>query len=79
MPASPSRDLAAVSFGEDDRKLFLVDDRSLRADALKFSLLPKLEVVLREAIGTIREIYDVEALEDSGIFRSPAFRTKRQG
>jgi len=80
--STPSTEaLAGISFDEEDRNLFLVDDRRLRADALKYSLLPKLEVVLNEAVKIIREVYGIEAFEDSIIFRSPNFRPtqKRNG
>ncbi|MFH1059366.1 MAG: hypothetical protein V1797_11915, partial [Pseudomonadota bacterium] len=79
MPAAHSPDaFAGISFDEQDRDLFRVDDRRLRADALRYSLLPKLLVVLNEAVRQIREIYGVEAFEDSIVFRSPNFRTKRE-
>lgn len=79
MPAAQSPDaFAGISFDEQDRDLFRVDDRRLRADALRYSLLPKLLVVLNEAVRQIREIYGVEAFEDSIVFRSPNFRTKRE-
>ena len=70
--------LAGVSFDEQDRDLFKVDDVRLRADALRYSLLPKLLAVLNAAVKAIRDIYGVEAFADSIVFRSPNFRTKRE-
>lgn len=69
--------ISSIVFDEQDSHLFLVEDAQLRADALKHSVLPRLQVVMNEAISVIREIYDVEALEDSIVSTYPNFRTKR--
>ena len=69
--------LTGISFDEQDANLFLVDDARLRADALKHSVLPRLRVVVNVAITRIREIYGIEALEDSRISIYPSFREKR--
>lgn len=66
-----------ITFDESDKNLFQVDDFRLRADALKHSLLPRLRYVLNESISLIREIYDVEVLENSRISHYPQFKTKR--
>lgn len=66
-----------ISFDENDKNLFQVDDIRLRADALKHSLLPRLRYILNESISLVREIYDIEVLEDSRISHYPQFRTKR--
>jgi|GEM_PF-600268 len=79
MAGSPSDALAGVSFDEQDRDLFKVDDVRLRADALRYSLLPKLLVVLNAAIRKIDQVYGVDTLADSGIHKSPSFREKRKG
>jgi hypothetical protein len=67
-----------ISFDEQDANLFLVDDAQLRADALKHSVLPRLRVMMNEAVSLIREIYGVEALEDSIVSVYPNFRPKRE-
>ena len=70
--------LSEVQFDEADANLFLVDDFRLRADALKHSVLPRLSRLMHEAIGRIRTILKIEALEDSIISQYPNFRTKRE-
>jgi len=70
-------DLKDISFDESDKNLFQIDDLRLKADALKYSILPKLHVLTNQAILKIKEIYDTEVLEDSHIPQSPNFRTKR--
>lgn len=71
-------DLKDISFDESDKNLFQIDDLRLKADALKYSILPKLHVLTNQAILKIKEIYDIEVLEDSHIPQSPNFRTKRE-
>jgi len=70
-------ELKEISFDESDKNLFQIDDLRLKADALKYSILPKLHVLTNQAILKIKEIYDIEVLEDSHIPQSPNFRTKR--
>jgi hypothetical protein len=70
--------ISGISFDEQDANLFLVEDAQLRADALKHSVLPRLRVLINEAIALIREIYGIEVLEDSIISASPNFRPKRK-
>jgi 5-methylcytosine-specific restriction endonuclease McrA len=69
--------LDQISFDESDKNLFQIDDLRLKADAIKHSILPKLHVLTHHAILKIREIYDIDVLEDSHIPQSPNFRTKR--
>lgn len=66
-----------ISFDEEDKNLFQVPDARLRAEALQHSILPRLHAVLNESIALIREIYGLEALEDSLISYYPHFRPKR--
>ncbi|MGH7961424.1 MAG: hypothetical protein ACRERD_06300 [Candidatus Binatia bacterium] len=70
--------LTDITFDEQDRNLFQVPDARLRADALKHSLLPRLHLVLNEGIATIRQVYGVEALDDSIVSFYPHFRQKRE-
>lgn len=70
--------LSEVWFDEQDSNLFLVDDARLRADALKHSILPRLQIVMHHAIDQIRTIYGIEVLEDSTVSSHPNFRTKRE-
>lgn len=71
MDRSPFPD---ISFDEQDANLFLVEDARLRADALKHSVLPRLRTLMNEAVALIREIYGIEALEDSIVSVYPNFR-----
>lgn len=66
-----------VYFDEADGNLFLVPEPRLRADALRQSVLPRLHVMMHHCLALIREIYGVEALEDSILSQTPNFRTKR--
>lgn len=69
--------LKDISFDENDLNLFQVDNPRLRADALRHSVLPKLLVVLNGCLTMIRNVYGVEALDDSIVSQSPNFRTRR--
>lgn len=70
--------LSDITFDEQDSNLFLVEDARLRADALKHSVLPRLRVVMNAAIARIREIYGIEALDNSIVSVFPNFRQKRE-
>lgn len=67
-----------INFDESDRSLFYVDDPQLRANALRYSILPRLDVVINECISRIDKIYDINMLEDAAIVRSPHFRLNRR-
>jgi hypothetical protein len=69
--------LSGIAFDEQDANLFLVEDVRLRADALKHSVLPRLRLAMNAAIALIRDIYGVEALDDSIVSVYPNFRQKR--
>lgn len=64
-----------IFFDEEDQNLFQVDDIQLKAEALRHSVLPKLEAASNHLVNLIRDIYDVEVLEDSAFTLSPHFRT----
>lgn len=67
-----------IEFDEQDRNLFEISDRRLRADALKHSVLPRLQALMHVCIDMIRDAYGVEVLDDSILSLSPNFRTKRE-
>jgi hypothetical protein len=67
-----------LGFDDSDKNLFEVDDPRLRADALRHSVLPRLHLVMHECIAKIREVFGVEALDDSIVSYFPHFRPKRQ-
>jgi 5-methylcytosine-specific restriction endonuclease McrA len=64
-----------ISFDEEDQNIFLVDDIQLKAEALRHSILPKLEAACNHLVELIRDCYDTEVLEDSSFTLSPHFRT----
>lgn len=67
-----------ISFDEQDKNLFEISDLRLRADALKHSILPRLQALMHICIDMIRDAYSVEVLEDSILSLSPNFRMKRE-
>jgi hypothetical protein len=67
-------DIKDLIIDEEDRKLFLIDDIALKAEALKQSILPRLENLLYTIIKEINEIYQIDLLEESKISKSPNFR-----
>jgi len=73
-----SIDIENIIFDEDDKNLFLVDSPRLRADALRYSIAPKMRVLLIRCAEVVREIYSVDVFEASRIATYPAFRVKRK-
>ena len=69
-----------ISFDEEDAKLLtLKTDKLLKAKGIQFSILPKLNVVLQEAVSRVRKIYGIEVFkEDSAIVSAPNFRPNRK-
>ena len=70
-------DLSEIEFDKDDQNLFQIDDLRLKADAIRYSILPKLNGLVNQAILQIRETYGIEVLEDSHVPQSPNFRLNR--
>jgi hypothetical protein len=69
--------LPEASFDDQDRDLFTVDNPRLRADALRYSLLPRLHIALRECLNAVKLVYNIEPLEHSRLARYPNFREQR--
>ena len=67
-----------INFDESDKNLFQVDDARLRADALKHSILPRLHIVINDCIKTIKDVYNIEVLDDSLVSKYPNFREVRE-
>ncbi len=63
---------------DEDRKLFLVDDAALKAEALRNSILPRLENILYLIIKKINAVYQLDVLEESRISKSPNFRKENR-
>lgn len=71
--------LEAITFDQDDKNLFEIDDLRLKADAIRFSILPKLHTLMNQAITKVNEVYGIDVFEDSSVTQSPNFRLKRKG
>ena len=69
--------LDSISFDHQDKDLFLLDNLSLKADAIKHSILPRMTVIANELVFIMNQIYGFNILEDSSIVKSPNFRTTK--
>jgi hypothetical protein len=69
-----------ITLDEEDAALFdLKGDFLLKAKAIKYSILPKLNVLLEETLSRIRKIYGIEVFNENSIIHSaPNFREKRE-
>lgn len=67
----------AISFGDDDANLFLVDDLFLKANALKNSLLPRLQALIQHCAIQINKVYGIDVFQNSIISKYPNFRNQR--
>jgi hypothetical protein len=69
-----------ITLDEEDAALFdLKGDFLLKAKAIKYSILPKLNVLLEETLSRIRKIYGIEVFSENSIIHSaPNFREKRE-
>lgn len=72
--------LENITLDEEDAALFnLKGDFLLKAKAIKYSILPKLNVLLEETLSRIRKIYGIEVFNQNSIIHSaPNFREKRE-
>ena len=70
--------LEEIKFDEDDKNLFLIDDLPLKADAIRYSILPKLVMIGNEIISRIIDIYNVNYYDNCALARSPNFRTSNR-
>jgi len=66
--------LRNIAFDSEDRELFLIDDLRLKANAIRFSILPKMQLVMNYAISQIDETYEVNVLDDCMIAQAQHFR-----
>jgi len=58
--------------------LFSIEDPQLKADALRYDVLPRLEILLRKGISKVHEVYAEDPLEYSTLGLLPGFRTNRR-
>jgi len=66
-----------ITFDEDDKNLFLIDDLQLKADAIRNSILPKLEVINNELVSRIIELYSINFFENYSVAKIPHFRLSK--
>lgn len=76
--AIPFESIDRIGFDESDQNLFQVDEPRLRAEAIQYSILPRLRRILDEGSSLIRDIYGIETFDDSIVSYSPHFRKKRK-
>jgi 5-methylcytosine-specific restriction endonuclease McrA len=69
-----------IAFDEEDAKLLTLNtDLLLKAKGIQYSILPKLNILLEEALIRIRRVYGIEVFNNfSTITKSPNFRTNRE-
>lgn len=63
-----------IVFDKEDQELFLIDDLQLKANAIRYSILPKLQVVINHAINQIDNVYGVNVFDDCMIAQAPHYR-----
>ena len=66
-----------TTFTNDDANLFELEDKELKAKALRHSVLPRLRELANEAIDEVSRIFKCNLFEDSTECFSPQFRPKR--
>ncbi len=66
-----------VNFDLDDKNLFLVDDLKLKAEAIRHSILPKLEIITNHTISKINGILKTNVLELFTVLKFPHYRKTR--
>jgi HNH endonuclease len=66
--------LENIVFDKEDQELFLIDDLQLKAQAIRNSILPKMQVVMNYAINQIDKVYDVNVFDDCMIAQAPHYR-----
>jgi len=68
------KNLESITFDKDDKTLFAISDLQLKADAIRYSILPKLKIIANELAARIIDIYKVDYFEHSSFGKSPHFR-----
>ena len=66
--------LENIIFDKQDQELFLIDDLQLKAKAIRYSILPKLQVVVNYAINQINKVYGINVFDDCMIAQAPHYR-----
>jgi len=70
-------DIKEIIFDEEDKTLFLINDLQLKADAIRFSIRPKLEIINNEIISRIAEVYDIDFYKHYATSKAPQFRLSK--
>ena len=60
-----------ITFDTDDKALFLIDDLQLKADAIRYSILPKLEIINNELISRLTNLYSFNFFENYSVAKTP--------
>jgi hypothetical protein len=63
-----------IVFDNEDKNLFLIDDFQLKADAIRYSILPRLEIISNELISRIIELYEFDYYQNYSTAKAPSFR-----
>lgn len=63
-----------IIFDNEDKTLFLIDDLQLKADAIRYSILPKLEIINNELIFRLTNFYSLNFFENYSVAKAPHFR-----
>ncbi len=66
-----------IVFDEEDKNLFLIDDIELKADAIRYSILPRIEIINNELISRITNIFEFNFFEDYSVSKTPHFRLSK--
>lgn len=66
-----------VSFDQGDKDLFIIDDLRLKAEAIRYSIIPKLELLVNHSVSQVANVFGHNPLHFSSIVKSPNFRTRR--
>lgn len=71
--------ISDINFDEEDCKLFsLSGDLLLKANSIRYSILPKLKILLEYSLSKIRILYGIEVFNEYSIIHSwPSYREKR--
>jgi len=66
-----------IIFDEDNKTLFLIDDIQLKADAIRYSILPKIDLIINETISRLMEIFEFDFYQNYSLTKSPHFRLSK--
>lgn len=65
-------------FDIEDAELFQLADAHLKAQALRYDVLPRMEILLQRAVARIGDVFGPDSFHLSTLVTLPAFRTTRR-